>query len=111
MAWPSIAAPTRIQAKHIKGQHKSKMETGRVISGAKHVVGMLSLTLYWDAMTQTDLNSLLAAHESDAGGTFSWTHPLTNVTYTVGYAEDEIAHDLSGAKVNRYEVQVALEQR
>ncbi|MDA8139025.1 MAG: hypothetical protein M0036_10265 [Desulfobacteraceae bacterium] len=111
MAWPSIAAPTRISAKHHKGQYKSKMETGRVLSGAKHVVGLRSFELYWDAMTQADLDALISAHESDAGGTFSWTHPLTAVTYTVGYAEDEIAYDLSGAKVNRYVVQVSLEQR
>jgi len=73
-------------------------------------VALRAWTLFWSAMTQSDLDSLLSAFGTDQGSTFTWTHPLTSTSYTVGYGADQIDFDISGERVNRYEVSVDLEQ-
>lgn len=110
MAWPSIEDPSEISAAWFKGQKKTRFETGRQISRAMHNTGRRRWNLVWQSMSQTDLDALLTAAESDTGETFSWTHPLTAESYTVGYAAEEITFKLSGKSVNRYEVRVALEE-
>lgn len=111
MAWPSINPPNQIRARYIKKQYKSTMETGTVISRAAWSSGKRIWVLSWNALPETDLNSLLAAFESDQGTTFSWTHPKTSVAYTVGYNSDEIEYDLNAKYYDRYQVVVELEER
>ena len=111
MAWPIIPAPTKITARYVKAQHKSRFETGRVLSRAKHARGRRVWELSWTALSQAHLELLLAAFEADQGGVFDWTHPLTLQTHTVGYGADEIEHTLEGIRVDRHDVKVSLEER
>ena len=111
MAWPSIAAPSRISAQYVKSVYRSRYETGRPLSRAASTKGRRKWDLSWTAMTQSDLDDLIAAFEADTGGTFSWTHPLTSESFTVGYASDQVNFDISGERVNRYEVSVSLQEQ
>lgn len=112
MAWPTgTQGPAEIRHRYIKAQHKSKTETGRVLSRAKDTSGKWVFELRWPAMMQADLDAHIAAFEADQGSTFAWTHPRTLVEYTVGYFEDEIRAELSAERINHYDVTILLEQR
>ena len=42
-------------------------------------------------MTATDKATLLGFYETNLALTFDWTHPLTSVTYTVFFDDDDIS--------------------
>jgi hypothetical protein len=108
MAWPSIAAPTDIIATFLKGIHTGKFETGRPFSRAAHTKGRSRFQLRWSAMSDADLDLLLAAVEADAGTTFAWTRPRKGTVYTVGYETGKVAHKESGTFPGYFEVDVVL---
>jgi len=110
MSWPTIQRPESIKVAFYKKQHKSTFETGRVVTRAAHAAGRYKFILYWDAISKTDLDLLISAFESDQGSSFTWTHPRTNVSYTVTYGNDQIQYDEHYRTVDPYSVTVELNE-
>ena len=112
MAWPTIAIPNQIKVEFYKAADRSKFESGRQVSGAKDAAVRRRFTLIWErSLPQTDLDSLGGAFETDQGGTFAWTHPISATSYTVGYGQDSIEGHLYGKDIDRYSCQVILEEQ
>lgn len=111
MAWPAIQKPSHLRGQLYKKQFKSSAETGRVKSRAAHLSTKLRFTLTWASMTQTDLDLLFTAFNSDQGKTFTWNHPWSNTAYTMAYANNGIEFELSHEKQGHYQVVIELEER
>jgi len=89
--WTStIATPSDIRERRLKGQIKSKFEDGTIQSVAKNTRTRLAFTLIWADISTTDKTSIESFFDSNLGGTFTWSHPITGVSYTVRFSKDEI---------------------
>ncbi len=111
--FPSIRTPGTIRIEHYKGQVRADFTAGYVHSHAAHTRSRERIYLGWPGLNETDLASLLSHFDSNLGGTFNWTHPLTSVEYVVRYLEDRIPYDYVGtdpAEGHCYRVECALEE-
>ena len=111
--FPSIRTPSDIRGDHYKGQVRAEFKAGYVHSHAAHTRSRKRFWLIWAGLNETDLASLLSHVDSNLGGTFNWTHPLTSVEYVVRYLEDHIPYDYVStdpAEGHCYWVECALEE-
>lgn len=90
MTWPDIQDPAKVVEKFTKAQIKSRFESGKQISRPKHTRGRYQWSLEWTALHEDDWALLKLAFNSDIGTSFEWTHPRSQITYTVRYAEDTL---------------------
>jgi len=73
-----------------KRQVKTSFESGHVLSRAAATQMKRVFTIGWPSMLRTDYNLLVAFFNTYQGSTFNFTHPITDVVYTVGFMEDEL---------------------
>lgn len=109
-SWPDIAKPSELNEEIIKGQIKSKFENGYVASRAKWTRSRKKFKLSWNAMNSTDKAALETFFDANLGGTFIWTHPSENVSYTVRFSEDTINADYKKGSVGYWLVNLTLEE-
>ena len=88
--FPNIQLPSGMTEHTIKGQIKSDFAAGYVQSRAKWTRSRKQFSLSWGVMSDADKQTLQTFFDENIGGTFNWTHPLTNTTYTVRFSDDEL---------------------
>jgi len=106
--WPDIQNPSDMTPIPTKGQIKTGFAAGYVQSRAKWTRSRKTFELSWKAMTNADANILEAFFDDNLGGTFTWTHPLSGVSYTVRFAEDKIPFGY--VHYNHWKVKLTLEE-
>lgn len=109
MAWPDIQAPSSITERKKKAQIRSDFEAGYVQSRAQWTRSRKIFELSWANMTNSDKETLETYFDNNLGSTFSWTHPYTDTTYTVRFAEDQISAEY--IHVGYWNVEVILEEQ
>lgn len=109
VTWPDIEKANDLVEKTQKGQIKSDFAGGYVQSRAKWTRARKTFELSWVAMSNVDKNALESFFESNIGGTFTWTHPLTSTSHTVRFAEDELQAEY--VPVNFWRVYLTLEEQ
>lgn len=109
MAWPDIATPDDVRQRITKKQVRSPFEAGYVQSMALHTRSRRKFSLSWEFMSSSDLSTLETYFENNIGSTFSWTHPISGTTYTVGFTENYI--DSRNVFSDYYSVSVTLEEQ
>ena len=91
MAFPSIQSPAYpLGESSFKRQIRVPFESGHVHSRAGATVARKIWQLNWKMLPESEYQTLLTFFEANIGGTFSWTHPVTETTYTVRFAEDTL---------------------
>lgn len=107
--WPSIAAPSNIRDINQKGQIRSDFDAGYVQSRAKWTRTRRKFELSWNAMSNTDKETLMTFFENNLGDTFAWIHPLSGTSYTVRFTEENI--EAKYIPYNRWQVSLILEEQ
>lgn len=107
--WPGISAPTTITDEIHRAQIKTNFSAGYTQSMPKWTRARKVFKLQWDCMTATDKQTLEAFFIANLGDTFTWTHPITNVTYTVRFEDDSISFEY--VPINLWQVKVTLEEQ
>lgn len=90
--WPSIINPDwdGLEETNHYPLHKTDSEAGYSITRPSALRSKLQLKLRWSAMPELDYQTLKTFFEANQGGTFSWTHPVSNETYTVRFTSDDL---------------------
>jgi len=109
MAWPSIEDPSSLKEAPQKRQIKSDFAGGYVQSRPKWTRTRKLFTLGWEAMSDADKETLETFFDNNLGGTFSWTHPISETTYTVRFVNDNL--EFSYRPHNYWQISVDLEEQ
>ena len=112
MAFPvTIRTPSSISRRKHKAQNKGNFEAGYVQSVVRNTRGRYRFILNWKNMPIDELVILETYFENNQGSTFSWTHPITETTYTVRFSTDEINADYIEGSVTDWAVSIELEEQ
>ena len=85
-SWPSIVAPSNMTGEPVNPAITSEMETGIVVSRAKHTRTRERITVGWTAMPSTDFDTLMTFYKDTVKGSaevFTWIQPMTGVSFTM----------------------------
>lgn len=75
-------------------QYKDESEAGYVYTRRRATKAREKLTSFgWDYLTEAQYQDLKTFFLQVQGGSFTWTHPITNVTHTLISAADELAYE------------------
>lgn len=108
-SWPSIQTPSSLKETPQKGQIRSNFEDGYVQSRSKWTRSRKVFNLQWNAMSNSDKETLVTFFENNLGSTFTWTHPVSSTNYTVRFKDDEVEFDY--VSINYWKVQLTLEEQ
>ena len=75
--------------KTMKRQIRTKFEAGYVQSSAGSTVAKKSFSIGWEWLTRADFAALVTFFETNQGGSFNFTHPITETVYIVRFAEED----------------------
>jgi len=94
-SWPSWIAEPRFPIAEVTmfPALKTQKDAAYVQQRKKWTVPKRTWSLDWDdkvSMKEADFQSLLSFFIAKQGSSFFWTHPATNVTYTVMFDQDEL---------------------
>jgi len=73
-----------------KQQVKTPFEAGYVLSRPVATLMKRNFTIGWPSMLRTDYDLLVAFFNTYQGSIFNFTHPITDVVYTVGFMDNEL---------------------
>lgn len=110
-AWPSIQLPSvGSDEDDVIEQLEAPAESGYVQSRRKFTkAGREKFNLRWDRMPEADYQTLRTFRRTYIGTNFTWTHPVTAASYTVGFVGNSLA---SSHPVDNYRtVECTLEDR
>lgn len=97
--WPStLSAPSfgLFEEEMVKAQVQTSFEAGYVQSRAKHTRARRRWPkLGWQGMPESELAILENFFTANQGGSFTWTHPVTEAEYTVRFACDQVQSQVS----------------
>jgi hypothetical protein len=91
--WPvSLPLPEYgLEEEFYQAQIRNDFEAGYVISRPRFTRGRRRWkNLGWLALSEANYEILLAFFTANQGGSFSWTHPASSVTYTCRFSGDNI---------------------
>jgi len=89
--FPSIRTSdwTLFKERPMKKQLRTPFEAGYVQSRAKHTVAKMEFIIGWEWMTRAQYDTLETFFESNQGGSFNFTHPITGSVYVVRFSEED----------------------
>ncbi len=94
--WPSIASPGYgIKEAVYKPQIRQEFEANYVQSRPRSTRSVKRWTLSWGLLSESDYGLLLAFFEANQGNTFTWTHPVTSVSYTCRFSTDTLESEIA----------------
>lgn len=108
-AWPSIAKPDfPMEEERSFPVLRSEFESGAVQTRLRFSKKRLIANLSWAAMTEANYGTLETFFDANQGLTFTWTHPVTSVAYTMRFKGDSLqsSHIANGRRT----VTVGLEE-
>jgi hypothetical protein len=108
--FPTVTPPNEISSKLFKKQKKSNFEAGYVQSYCMHTRSRSVFEMKWGQLHYTYLNLILDHFELNQGDIFYFTHPVTGISYTMRYSENEISYNPNKENPDYYEVKVNLEE-
>lgn len=108
-------SPSRVRAASQEwSTTKRRWPNGRTTAKRNWSAKLREWQLEYEGITLTELNLLIAHHDSAFGEqlTFLFEDPHTATTYTVGYASDELRRESLRPNIRgRYTVKFTLEER
>lgn len=108
--WPaSLPNPSRLREVPKKGQIRAEFEAGYTQSRAKWTRTRRLFELEWLALTESEKSTLDTFFDNNLGGTFTWTHPVNETSYTVRFTDDEL--DETYVPIGRWRVRLRLEEQ
>lgn len=91
--WPATLPKPEygLEEEYYKQQLRSEFEAGYVLSRPRYSRGRLRWkNLGWLLLSDANYATLLAFFVANQGGSFTWTHPGSSVTYTCRFSTDSI---------------------
>lgn len=87
----------------------TEAESGKKRRRSKRTDGVYGFSLQFNRLTIANANAIYAFYvaKKGAGISFTWTHPVTSVEYTVCFADD--THEQGYFAYGRYSCQVNFE--
>ena len=108
-SWPSIANPSNgLEEEVFLPQIKDEFEANYVQSRREVSSAKSRWPLSWSIMTEAHYQLLKTFFIANQGSTFSWTHPLSGVTYTCRFSNNSLKSKMKGQY--RIEVQCPIEE-
>lgn len=90
-AWPAIAKPDfPLGDDRQYPVVRTEFETGAVQTRLRFSKQRIVCTLNWNAMSETDYQTLETFFDANQGLTITWTHPVTSASYTVRFRGDSL---------------------
>jgi len=88
--FPSLPTPSwqYFSQQPIKSQLITPFESGKAQSRPKHTSMRWRFTIGWQALTQTQYQTLYEFYRDYAGTAFNWTHPVTSTVYSVRFGNE-----------------------
>ena len=88
--WPEIQLPSSIEETVGNPAIRSEMESGIVLTRARYTRTRRVWTLTWANLRGGNYRTLRNFYVAKKGGSlsFSWTHPIENITITVRFNGD-----------------------
>lgn len=91
-AWPTLPTPSwGLEEEYYKPQVRTEFEQNYVqsrpaVTSGKHRWPNLG----WSLLSETDYQSLETFFETNQGNSFTFTHPMSGVSYTCRFSSDSI---------------------
>jgi hypothetical protein len=110
--WPSIAAPTFGSTEEdYRPQIRTEFDGNYVQSRVRATRSVKRWVWRWNYMTEADYQTLITFFQTNQGGSFNFTHPVTSVAYACRFS----GNSLSSTFVTRGEtyyrsVEVGIEE-
>jgi hypothetical protein len=90
--WPSIQLPTFGSEDIVsKPALRSKSEAGYTMTRSRMTLAKERRGLKWDYISNTDFATLKTFFETNSGGSFYWTDPMTSETKEYTFLDDELS--------------------
>jgi len=88
---------------------RTEFEAGYVQSRARFTRARRTWSkIYWTGLSSSDLSTLLTFFNTYQGDSFTWTHPITSVEYTVRFSCDKVNYKYVAPEY--YEVTISFEE-
>jgi hypothetical protein len=95
--WPGIQLPTFGSENIVsKPALRSKSEAGYTMTRSRMTLAKERRVLRWNYISNTDFATLKTFFETNSGGSFSWTDPMTSETKEYTFSDDELKFDEAG---------------
>lgn len=110
--WPDIEDPSGLRESPQKGQIKSDFEAGYVQSRPKFTRTRKRFELSWDAMSNSDKETLETFFDDNLGDTFTWDNPISTASdpsHTVRFVNDSL--EFSYRPHNYWQISIELEEQ
>lgn len=107
--WPSISPPDYgLSEDFYKPQVRTEFEGNYVQSRPRSTRAVHRWSLKWSALLESEFQTLKTFFDTNQGTSFTWTHPLTSVSYSCRFSTDTLT---SRIVVNDYrEVECSIEE-
>lgn len=73
-----------------KRQIRTSFEAGYIHSRSAATQMKRVFSIGWKWLLRTEYNTLVTFFDTNQGGTFNFTHPISSVVYVVGFVNDEL---------------------
>jgi hypothetical protein len=105
--FPSIATPQfgTTDATYLP-QVRTEMEGGYVQSRKLFTRARGQWTLFWNALSEADYQTLRTFFLANQGGNFNWTHPITSAVHVCRFSGDTLAGEPITAGYRRVELPI-----
>lgn len=74
----------------VKKQVRTRMESGVVQSRALYTASKWLFKIGWKYLTTSEYDTLVTFFDANLGGSFNFTHPITDVVYVVRFTQDNL---------------------
>jgi hypothetical protein len=83
-----------------KPQIRTEFEGNYVQSRARSTRGIMRWNLKWESMPEADFQTLRTFFNTNQGGSFNWTEPVTSTARIVRFSEDSLrwSHSNKGVR-------------
>jgi hypothetical protein len=89
--WPSIVSPTYgTSVEHYKPQVRTEFEAGYVQTRVRATLAKKRWTARWNYMPEADYQTLETFFDTNQGGSFNWTEPVTGASYVCRFASNSL---------------------
>ncbi|MEW6265302.1 MAG: hypothetical protein AB1641_19665 [Thermodesulfobacteriota bacterium] len=108
-AFPDILAPDDISEELYLPQVRTDFEGNYVQSRPAVSRARRRFTLKWNALENADYDSLETFFLANQGISFTWTHNVSDVVYTVRFSGDSLRHKRLNASL-RGDIEITIEE-
>lgn len=106
-SWPSISNPDfGLKETVYRPQVRQEFESNYVQSRPRTTRATKRWALSWAALTEADYQTLLTFFNTYQGSSFTWTHPVSAVSYTCRFSGDTLESEITLTGYRRVSLQI-----